>query len=210
MIASKLRFTLRLSLLIGLPGMAVLIFGGHLILSLFGKGYAHAATLPLCLLAIGYLPAIPKIHYIAVCRAAGKVPRAAAVLTAATSSEVTAAAVGGALGGLRGLSLALLGVYVVEGIVTAPPVLRAALGRGRHRRAASIPAATLPDTSAVPDDASLRRRQAAGIEALLSLATPTIPTLVPSMHPASYLSRRAASVLETQMAAQGRSAPPDH
>src|ERR1019366_316173 len=142
MIAPKLRFTLRLSLLIGLPGMAALILGGHLALSMFGEGYAHAATLPLCLLAIGYLPAIPKIHYIAVCRAAGKVPRAAAVLTAAASSEVTAAAVGGALGGLKGLSFALLGVYVVEGLLTAPPVLHAGIGRGRHRRAASVTVAT--------------------------------------------------------------------
>ena len=46
-IARKLRFTLRLSLLIGLPGMAVLGIGAHLALSMFGPGYARAATLPL-------------------------------------------------------------------------------------------------------------------------------------------------------------------
>ena len=76
-IARKLRFTLGLSLLIGLPAMAVLIAGGHLALSMFGAGYPRVAMLPLCLLAISYLPAIPKIHYIAVCRAAGRIPRAA-------------------------------------------------------------------------------------------------------------------------------------
>lgn len=132
-IARKLRFTLRLSGLIGLPGMAILGLSGHLALSMFGPSYARSATMPLLLLVIGYLPTVSKVQYIAVCRAAGRIPRAAAVLTAAAAMEVTATAMGGASGGLRGLSLALLAVYFVEGLVTAPAVLRAAIGRGRHR-----------------------------------------------------------------------------
>ena len=52
--------------------------------------------------------------------------------------EVIAAAVGGADGGLKGLSFALLGVYLIEGLVTAPPVIRAAMGRGRHRHAVPV------------------------------------------------------------------------
>ena len=143
-IARKLRFTLRLSILIGLPGMLVLGIGAHLALSMFGPGYARAATLPLWLLVIGYLPSIPKMQYIAVCRAAGRIPRAAAVMTAAAVMEVVASAVGGAEGGLKGLSFALLGVYLVEGLVTAPPVIRAAMGHGRHRQAAS-PAGNIAD-----------------------------------------------------------------
>ena len=87
-IARKLRFTLRLSLIIGLPSMAVLGFGAHLALSLFGPGYARTATLPLCLLVIGYLPTIPKMLYIAVCRAVGRIPRAAAVMTVAAVMEI--------------------------------------------------------------------------------------------------------------------------
>jgi O-antigen/teichoic acid export membrane protein len=137
-IARKLRFTLRLSLLIGLPGMVVLGIGAHLALSMFGPGYARAATLPLQLLVISYLPSIPKMQYIAVCRAAGRIPRAAAVMTAAAVAEVTASAVGAAYGGLKGLSLALLGVYIIEGLVTTGPVIRAAMGRGRHRQANSL------------------------------------------------------------------------
>ena len=176
-IARKLRFTLGISLLIGLPGMAVLITGGHLVLSLFGAGYPGVATLPLCLLAVSYLPAIPKIHYIAVCRAAGRIPRAAAVLTVAATSEVAAAAAGGASGGLKGLCLALLGVYLIEGLVTAPPVLRAAMGRGRHRRPASPVAATRDAASSALTDAGVRARQEAGIAALMSLAQPTAPTM---------------------------------
>jgi O-antigen/teichoic acid export membrane protein len=151
-IARKLRFTLRLSLLIGLPGMVVLIASAHMALSLFGPGYARAATLPLWLLVIGYLPTIPKMQYIAVCRAAGQIPRAAAVMTAAGAMEVTAAAVGGAYGGLKGLSFALLGVYFVEGLATTPPVIRAAMGRGRHRQVDSLSTTTDLARTARPQD----------------------------------------------------------
>jgi O-antigen/teichoic acid export membrane protein len=136
-IARKLRFTVRISLLIGLPVMIVLAVGAHLILSLFGPSYALAATLPLQLLVLSYLPTIPKMQYIAVCRAAGRIPRAAAVMTAAAAAEVAAATVGGTLGGLKGLSFALLGVYVIEGLATTPAVIRAAIGHGRHRHSAS-------------------------------------------------------------------------
>jgi hypothetical protein len=89
---------------------------------------------PLLLLVAGYVPTVPKLHYIAVCRAEGRITRAAAVLTAAAVAEVTAAAAGGAAGGLNGLTTALLGVFFLEGLVTAPSVTRAAVGHGRHRR----------------------------------------------------------------------------
>jgi len=88
----------------------------------------------LLLLILGYLPGIPKVHYMAVCRATGRIPRAAAVLTVAAIAEVAAVIVGGASGGLKGLSITLLVVYISEGLVTTPPVLRAAIGHGRHRR----------------------------------------------------------------------------
>ncbi len=132
-IAQKLRFAVQVALLIGLPAMTALGLGGHLALSMFGAGYARAATLPLWLLIIGYLPAIPKCYYVAVCRAAGQVARAAAVLATFACVEVAAAAVGGASGGLIGLSFALLGVALAEAMVTIPAVLRVALRRGRHR-----------------------------------------------------------------------------
>jgi hypothetical protein len=93
------------------------------------------SAVPLWLLIVGYLPTVPKVHYIAVCRAAGRISRAAAVLTAAAAMEVAAVAAGGASGGLRGVSLALLAVFFVEGLVTGPAVFRAAVGHGRHRHA---------------------------------------------------------------------------
>jgi O-antigen/teichoic acid export membrane protein len=172
-IARKLRFTLRLSVLIGVPGMVALGLGGHFALSLFGPSYARAATVPLMLLVIGYLPTIPKVHYIAVCRATGRIGRAAAVLTGAATLEVAAAAAGGAAGGMEGLTLALLAVFFLEGLVTAPPVFRAAVGYGRHRRSVTPAAA-----SADPARSRQQRgqpldhaeRQGEGMAVLLSLA----------------------------------------
>ena len=142
-VARKLRFALRVSFLIGIPGMAVLIAGAHFALGLFGKGYT-VATVPMWLITLGYPAAVPKSLYIAVCRAAGQVPRAAAVLTACSSLELAAAAAGGFAAGLFGLSLALLVVRYAEALVTTPPVLRAAFGRGGHHRPGGSGAAGHP------------------------------------------------------------------
>jgi O-antigen/teichoic acid export membrane protein len=138
-IAEKLRFVLRLSLLIGLPLMAVLAIGAHFALNLFGADYAALATVPLWTLIIGYLPSIPKLQYIAVCRATGKVTTAATVLTVAAACELTAVVIGGRIDGLDGLSFAYLGVIMIEGLVTAPTVLRAAYARSKAATGA-IPA----------------------------------------------------------------------
>jgi O-antigen/teichoic acid export membrane protein len=132
-IAPKLRLSLRVSMMIGLVGIAALVMSAHLALSFFGASYAHAATLTLWLLTIGYLPTVPKVHYIAVCRATGHIKRAAIVLTTTAAMELTLAVVGAMIGGLNGLSTALLAGFMVEGLVTAPRVFRAASTRGRHR-----------------------------------------------------------------------------
>lgn len=132
-IARKVRFASLLSYMIGLPAMAVLILAGHRMLSVYGPGYARIATVPMCLLALGYIPSVPKALYIAICRANGRIAYAATILTVFTIMEVGAAAAGGAADGLIGLSLALLAVLVVQGIAITPPILRAVMSRGRHR-----------------------------------------------------------------------------
>jgi hypothetical protein len=133
LIAEKLRFVLRVSLMIGLPVMAVLAVGAHFALSLFDKSgsadYATLGTVPLWLLIAGYIPQMPKAQYIAVSRATNKVGRAAALLCGAALCEVAAVFIGGKIGGLIGLSWAYLGVLVIEGAITAPTVLRAAYAR---------------------------------------------------------------------------------
>lgn len=130
----KLRFTLTMSFLVGLPGIAVLALGGHLLLSIFGAGYASAGTVPLALLALAYIPMVPRGYYIATCRAAGKLTRAAAVLTGAAMTELVAVIIGARWDGLVGLSLGLLAARCVTGLATTPSVVAVAMGRGRHRR----------------------------------------------------------------------------
>jgi O-antigen/teichoic acid export membrane protein len=197
-IARKLRFTLGVSVLLGLPGSVALGLGAHLALSLFGPGYARVATLPLVLLALGYLPSIPKVHYIAVCRAVGKVNRAAAVLTTFAVIEVGAAALGGVLHGLIGLSVALLAVAIVEGIATTPAVVRAAIARGRHRRAADDasagPVATQVRATSMADDPEANRPMYRGPDERAAAArrrTGAPAAMVVNDDEAMYRSRKA-------------------
>lgn len=131
----ELRFTLRVSFLLGIPGMAVLIVGAHFVLGFFGPGYIAAATLPLTALTLGYLPTVFKSFYIAVRRSAGKVSQAAAVVTPLAVVRMVASTVAGLEFGLKGLAYALLAIQLIECTVTAPAVVRAAYGGGRHRRA---------------------------------------------------------------------------
>ena len=130
-IAEKLRFVLRVSLMIGLPVMAVLAIGAHFMLGLYdnqhnGFIYSHLGTVPLWLLIIGYIPQMPRAQFIAVSRATGNVGRAAGLLCFFASCEVGSIFIGGKFGGLNGLSFAYLGVLIMEGLITAPTVLRAA------------------------------------------------------------------------------------
>jgi len=153
-IAKKLRVALRLSFMIGLPGMIVLGVSAHFLLSLFGPGYASEATVPLVLLAIGYPLSVPKALYIAVCRASGKITRAAVVMTTLSALELGVAAAGAVSHGLIGMSVALLACRVVEALLLTPTVLRAAMGHGRHRRAASGVSAVVSDAHGTPPGAN--------------------------------------------------------
>ena len=153
-IARKLRVSLRLSALIGLAGMAVLGVGAHLALSLFGPSYARAATVTLWLLVIGYVPTVFKVHYIAVCRASGRIPRAAAVLTLAAVAEVAAAAVGGAAGqASTAWPSRCWPCSPPKDWSPLPPVIRAAIGHGGHRRPAAAPGGVIRETADKPSSA---------------------------------------------------------
>jgi O-antigen/teichoic acid export membrane protein len=176
-IAKKLRFVLRLSFLIGLPAMAALWFGAHFALGIFGKHYAAQATLPLQLLILGYLPALPKTQYIAVCRAAGRITRAAVILTVASVLEMAAVVVGGMHDGLVGVTVGLLVVGTAEGLVTAPAVFRTARGSGKHRR--GLAAAGAPAHSA----ADRARTAGQSVPAPRRPGTRQFPTVVPVTTP---------------------------
>lgn len=155
----ELRFTLKISYLLGIPGMAILITGGHFILGFFGAGYESAGSFILIALTIGYIPTSFRSFYVAVKRSKGQISRAAAVITPAAVVRIAACAVVGATYGIRGLGYTLLAVSFGECLITAPTVLAAASRIGRHRRAAPGSAADFP------------ARQQGGLEMLLSLAS---------------------------------------
>jgi O-antigen/teichoic acid export membrane protein len=129
--ARKLRFTMAVSSLLGLGGMAVIELAAPQVMAVFGDGYEQAGTGPLRLLGLGLIPTIVKVHYIAVCRAADRLTRAAVVLSAIAVLEIAGAVVGAAWSGLEGVCVALLACYVVEGLYTGPMVWRAAQFPGR-------------------------------------------------------------------------------
>jgi O-antigen/teichoic acid export membrane protein len=128
-VAEKLRFVLRVSVMVGLPVMAVLAIGAHFALNIFGHDYAQLGTVPLWLLIVGYIPQMPKAQYIAVSRATGTVGRAALLLCGTAICELVAIVIGGHLDGLDGVCIGYLIVLTGEGLLTAPTVLRAAYAR---------------------------------------------------------------------------------
>lgn len=130
-VAEKLRFVLRVSLMIGLPVMAVLAISAHFMLGFYDTPsnhfiYSTLGTVPLWLLIIGYIPQMPRAQFIAVSRATNNVGKAAGLICFFACCEFTSIFLGGKYGGLDGLSFAYLGVLIMEGIITAPTVLRAA------------------------------------------------------------------------------------
>jgi O-antigen/teichoic acid export membrane protein len=128
-LAAKLRFSLRISVLIGLAAVPLVIVSAHLLLRLFGAGYAARAAVPLELLIMGYFGSVLKNHYIALCRISGRITQAGIYATVSTAARFGAAVAGAMTGGLVGLSIALLLVMTAEGIVVIPPIRAALDGR---------------------------------------------------------------------------------
>jgi O-antigen/teichoic acid export membrane protein len=161
-VAEKLRFVLRVSLLIGLPVMAVLAIGAHFLLGVFDSPknhdiYTQLGQIPLWLLVIGYIPQMPRAQFIAVSRATNRVSQAAGLICFFACCEFASIYVGGRLGGLDGLSFAYLGVLIMEGLITAPTVLRAAYAVTATAAATGAFPAVAADTGAYRRTGALGR-----------------------------------------------------
>jgi O-antigen/teichoic acid export membrane protein len=132
---TKLRFTMGLSVVIGLAANIVLLFGAELVLGLFGPDYAREAAGSLRILALGVFPIIVKDHYVSICRALGRVKEAVVRVTIGSTLELGLAAVGGLLGGLDGLSLGWVLGVVVEAIYMGGSVLATARHEAQYSKA---------------------------------------------------------------------------
>ena len=118
----KVRLTLRVSAVLGLAGALVLGVAAPAVLSVFGPEYAAEGTLPLRLLVLAYVPMVVKVHYVGICRATDRVPRAAVVLSVSAALEIAGTVAGADMAGLVGVSVALLVCYAVEAVPTTPLV----------------------------------------------------------------------------------------
>ena len=179
-VAEKLRFVLRVSLMIGLPVMAALAIGAHFMLGVYdtpknGFIYSTLGTVPLWLLIVGYIPQMPRAQFIAVSRATNNVGRAAGLICFFACCEIASIWIGGKLGGLDGLSFAYLGVLIMEGIITAPTVLRAAYAVTAAATGAfpAVPATGAATGSMRPVTGPLARVTGE----LIKLTTGALPTL---------------------------------
>jgi O-antigen/teichoic acid export membrane protein len=130
---SKIRFTLRVTGVLGAAGILFLLVLASPILSILGAGYTSAAW-ALRLLALGYVPSAIKLHYVAVCRAADRIGHAAIVLGIGAVLELGGAAIGAAVGGLNGLTVGFLLAMLVEAAMTGRTVMRAAISGTAPRR----------------------------------------------------------------------------
>ncbi len=123
-LAEKMRFTLKLSLISTGLMSGVLIIGATLVLRLFGSAYAEQAEWPLRILALGALLRIIRVHYVAVCRVYGQTARAARFMAISCLLQLVLAAAGARIGGLTGLSLGWLVAVCIEATITTPLVYR--------------------------------------------------------------------------------------
>jgi hypothetical protein len=175
MMPEKLRFVLRTSLYIGVPGGLVMGLSAHFVLSIFGSSYAALATGPLWLLILGYIPNMFNSMYITVSRATGQVNKAAVFFLVFLALRAGALVVGGKIGGLYGLSYAMLAILIVQALFSGPKVLAIAYGRA-HVRAATAITSDQARLRSVESTGELRLRQEAGLTLLAALAAAVSPS----------------------------------
>ena len=126
LLTEKIRFTLKLSFMIGSLGAAALLIVAYPMMGLFGSTYAEQATSTLRILAISIFPIIIKTHYVAVSQIFGRMIKAAKIMAVGSFLELGLAAIGAHLGGLSGLSLGWVIAVCIEGLMTIAPIYRIA------------------------------------------------------------------------------------
>jgi O-antigen/teichoic acid export membrane protein len=133
LLAEKIRFTLKLSFMIGGLGAAALLLVASPMLGMFGRTYADQATSVLQILAVSIFPLIIKTHYVAVSQISGQMIKAAKLMAIGSILELGLAATGAHLGGLAGLSLGWVIAVCIEGLMTIAPVYHIAISDGQLR-----------------------------------------------------------------------------
>ena len=124
-LGARLRVSIVACLAGGIPVVILVVLLREPLLQLFGPSYAELAAPALALLAVTYIPRLVPYHFIAIGRVGGRIRRTALAAAVAAVAESCAAWAGLGLGGLFGLSLAVLLVVTFEALVLLPSVLAA-------------------------------------------------------------------------------------
>jgi O-antigen/teichoic acid export membrane protein len=95
------------------------------LLLIFGHGYAREASTVLRLLSLVGFPYVIKNHYVALCRARGKLLSAAGILSGSAAIELLFAVIGGVLWGVNGVAAGWASAVAVEAVLMTKPVIQA-------------------------------------------------------------------------------------
>lgn len=126
LLAQKIRFTLRASLLgVMAAGLAILVTADF-VLNFFDPTYALTAAPSLRLLLLAAFPIIIRVHYVAICQIKRQLKHAATVFLMASVLELTLAIVGALVGGLIGLTVGWVVATYIQGAAMLPTVWRVA------------------------------------------------------------------------------------
>jgi hypothetical protein len=94
------------------------------ILNAFGTTYAVEASLSLRIMVLAVIPSVIKAHFIALSRITGRVRAGGVTMAVSACVELGAAAAGGYLGGLPGLSVGWVLGICLEAIWMFPTIWR--------------------------------------------------------------------------------------
>jgi len=124
MLAQKIRFTLELSLLIGLLACGGLLILADQVLRLFGAEYAEQAAWCLRVLSLAVFPITVKNLYVAIHRIRNRILDATRWVIVGSFLELLLATSGGWLAGIVGLSIGWVIAVFLEGLIMFPTVFR--------------------------------------------------------------------------------------
>jgi len=176
-LTQKARVTIGLALVTSVLVNCILLFDTKQILGLFGSTYAEQAAWTLRILALGAFPLIIKNHYISICRIQDRIAQAMLSMAPGGLLELCAAALGGFLGGLSGLSLGWVLAICVESMFMFRTVYKVVRFTGAYSQMPTsqghvrIEAIWLRETSRLPAIGHM------GIEPIWLMETSVLPVI---------------------------------
>jgi O-antigen/teichoic acid export membrane protein len=118
-VRQRMRVTVPFALGVSVCADLVLIPAAHLVLAVFGSGYALHGVVPLRLLVLAGLPFVIKDHFVALRRVEDRAGSAARIVLSTSVLEVAAAVGGARVDGVTGLCVGWLALMYVEAVMFA-------------------------------------------------------------------------------------------